>query len=130
MDPGSACNGGNPPGPGTTMRSGAKSTVAVKCKIPSSSKNPNWTAAVLRYLIISKNYNVGLLSGLGDSKLSRVLIAIHEKPEHNWTLDRLASIAGMSRAKFAAHFRLTINVLTIKIVKPAHCLIACKSQKL
>lgn len=64
---------------------------------------------LLRYLIVSKDFNVGILAGLGDAKLSKALIAIHENPSHHWTLNRLAVIAGMSRAKFASQFRQVIG---------------------
>lgn len=47
----------------------------------------------------------GSLAGLSDPKLSKVLLAVHEHPEHGWTLETMAELAGMSRARFAHHFR-------------------------
>ncbi len=47
----------------------------------------------------------GLLVGLADVKLARVLTAIHEAPGEAWSLPRLAQIAGMSRSAFAAAFK-------------------------
>jgi transcriptional regulator GlxA family with amidase domain len=34
---------------------------------------------------------------------------MHEAPKKSWTLDDLASIAGMSRTRFAEHFRTRIG---------------------
>lgn len=47
----------------------------------------------------------GSLAGLSDAKLSKALLAVHERPEHDWTLETMAALAGMSRARFAHHFR-------------------------
>jgi AraC-like DNA-binding protein len=47
----------------------------------------------------------GTLRGLSDQRLSKALMAMHQHPEERWDLDRLADTAGMSRARFAGHFR-------------------------
>lgn len=47
----------------------------------------------------------GSLAGLSDAKLSKALLAVHERPKHDWTLETMAALAGMSRARFAHHFR-------------------------
>lgn len=44
------------------------------------------------------------LSALEDPRLSRALAAMLERPEHPFTLEELADLAGMSRSGFAAHF--------------------------
>lgn len=46
----------------------------------------------------------GLLSGMRDPALARVLRAIHDNVRGNWTVADLARIAGMSRSAFAARF--------------------------
>jgi AraC-like DNA-binding protein len=46
----------------------------------------------------------GLLRGMRDPALARVLRAIHENVRTNWTVADLARIAGMSRSAFAARF--------------------------
>lgn len=46
----------------------------------------------------------GLLTGLANPKLARVLTAIHERPERPWSLKSMAETAGMSRSAFAASF--------------------------
>jgi AraC-like DNA-binding protein len=51
----------------------------------------------------------GLLAGLADPRLSKALAAIHAAPERAWTLESMAAAAGMSRARFAAHFLRTLG---------------------
>ncbi len=52
---------------------------------------------------------VGTLAGLADARLARALTAIHEAPGQPWTLERLAALAGLSRARFAARFADTVG---------------------
>lgn len=47
----------------------------------------------------------GTLAGLSDARLAPALTAIHEEPARGWTLEDMAVLAGMSRARFAVHFR-------------------------
>ncbi|MET0311000.1 MAG: AraC family transcriptional regulator, partial [Burkholderiaceae bacterium] len=47
----------------------------------------------------------GLINGLSDPRLARVLVALHETPGEAWTLERMAERAGMSRTTFATTFR-------------------------
>lgn len=47
----------------------------------------------------------GLLAGLADARLSRALVALHERPGEPWSLATMATCAGMSRSAFAARFR-------------------------
>lgn len=47
----------------------------------------------------------GLIAGLSDAKLSKVLVALHETPGQTWSLERMAACAGMSRTGFANRFR-------------------------
>lgn len=46
----------------------------------------------------------GLLNGLSDSRLSRAIVAIHERPEKVWRNEELAQIAGLSLSRFAELF--------------------------
>ena len=52
----------------------------------------------------------GILMGLSDSRLSRAIEAMHQHPETSWSLEQLAQFAGMSRARFAVHFRQTVGM--------------------
>jgi len=65
---------------------------------------------LLRYLMESDQGKAGILGALADSRLAKALVAMHERPECNWTLEDLADEAGMSRARFAHHFRETVGV--------------------
>ncbi|KAG1077910.1 hypothetical protein G6F40_016926 [Rhizopus arrhizus] len=42
------------------------------------------------------------MRGLSDARLARTLVAMHQAPQHEWTLPRMAATAGMSRSAFAA----------------------------
>ncbi len=52
----------------------------------------------------------GVLMGLADPRLAPAITAIHERPEHPWSLEELAHAAGMSRARFAGRFRDVVGV--------------------
>jgi transcriptional regulator GlxA family with amidase domain len=60
---------------------------------------------LLRDVVGRELVQSGTLRGLSDERLSKALMAMHQHPEGPWDLDRLAAVAGMSRARFAAHFR-------------------------
>ena len=65
---------------------------------------------ILRDLMDQRRLDVGLLAGLADPKLSRAINAIHEHPDHDWTLERMAVAAAMSRARFAKHFHDVVGM--------------------
>jgi AraC-like DNA-binding protein len=52
----------------------------------------------------------GVLMGLSDPRLSRAIEVMHKHPETSWSLEQLAQRAGMSRARFAAHFRQVVGM--------------------
>lgn len=47
----------------------------------------------------------GLVMGLNDPRLARALVALHDTPQDDWTLARMAAVAGMSRSAFAEAFK-------------------------
>jgi AraC-like DNA-binding protein len=65
---------------------------------------------LLRNAAAEKLIDKGILVGLADPRLAKVIGAIHQQPEHPWTLEGMAEIAGMSRARFAVHFRDTVGI--------------------
>ena len=69
---------------------------------------------VFRYLIRTKAIPTGITKALADERLLRAINAMHNKPERAWTLESLATVAGMSRASFANHFRETTQVTPIE----------------
>lgn len=60
---------------------------------------------LLRYCMDLNITKGGVLSGLSDVRLAKVLNAIHEDPAREWDLNTMAELAGMSRARFAVRFR-------------------------
>lgn len=64
---------------------------------------------LLRYLMDEQLAPSGLLAGLADPRLAKAIAAMHDAPRQAWTLDALATTAGMSRARFAAHFHELIG---------------------
>ncbi|QGX40979.1 AraC family transcriptional regulator [Permianibacter aggregans] len=65
---------------------------------------------ILRHLMANQSMSTGLLSGLADPQLAPVLTSMHEQPAEAWTLERLARLAGMSRASFARHFHERVGM--------------------
>jgi hypothetical protein len=59
---------------------------------------------LLRHAIEHGLLRLGVVAGLADARRAKVLNAMHAAPERPWTLQGLADLAGMSRARFAAHF--------------------------
>ena len=64
---------------------------------------------LLRDAVGRKLVQSGTLRGLSDERLSKALMTMHQHPERPWDLGRLADAAGMSRARFAAHFREVVG---------------------
>jgi AraC-like DNA-binding protein len=60
---------------------------------------------VLRYCLDHGLARGGTLAALADARLARTMAALHDNPAHPWDLEAMARLAGMSRARFAAHFR-------------------------
>lgn len=50
------------------------------------------------------------LKALKDPYLSKALAVMHDSPDVNWTIHKLAEVAGMSRSSFAEHFRQVVGV--------------------
>jgi AraC-like DNA-binding protein len=53
--------------------------------------------------------STGLLHGLSQPRLSRALVAMHERPGEHWSLQGMAECAGMSRSAFAALFKQAVG---------------------
>lgn len=65
---------------------------------------------VLRQLMESNEIRAGMLAGLAHRQLRLAIIAMHEGPQKEWSLDELARVSGMSRSAFASGFRDTVGV--------------------
>ena len=64
---------------------------------------------IVRTLMNSDRVDDGLLAGMSHPQLAKSLVAIHEAPARDWSLERLARTAGMSRSAFAVAFRDTVG---------------------
>lgn len=64
---------------------------------------------LLRELMNQGRLHSGLLAGLADRRLAKAINGLHAEPAKAWSLEELAAIAGMSRARFAARFRATVG---------------------
>lgn len=51
----------------------------------------------------------GWLGGLSDTRIARVLRAIHEQPRQQWRIEALAKLAGMSRSSFCERFNTLVG---------------------
>ncbi|MFS1702415.1 AraC family transcriptional regulator [Aestuariibacter sp. GS-14] len=60
---------------------------------------------ILRHATEHGNLQEGTVSAINHPQMSRVINQIHQDPAYHWTLDNLASIAAMSRSKFAEQFK-------------------------
>jgi AraC-like DNA-binding protein len=59
---------------------------------------------VVRRCDVNGDFMRSLLGCWSDPRIARVLIAIYRAPQERWTLERLASVACMSRSVFAKRF--------------------------
>lgn len=64
---------------------------------------------ILRELMVQGQVQAGLLAGMAHERLRKALVAMHEAPQQEWTLEDLADRAGMSRTVFATSFRDTLG---------------------
>ena len=50
------------------------------------------------------------LKAMKDPFLTKALVAMHEMPNENWTINKLAEVAGMSRSSFAQRFKEVVGI--------------------
>ncbi|MGQ8365120.1 cupin domain-containing protein [Glaciecola sp. 1036] len=65
---------------------------------------------ILRYVLENELVKGGILAALTHPMMAKVISAMHNRPEENWTVDSLAEIAAMSRSRFAATFKSVVGV--------------------
>ena len=70
--------------------------------------------ALRLYLSAPTTQEAGWLFALADKRLGAAIAAMHGAPGERWTLQSLASVAGMSRTAFAVTFRQTVGVSPIE----------------
>lgn len=64
---------------------------------------------MLRHVVESGSLESGVVAGLADIRIAKAMQAMHVDPARQWTLQDLATLAGMSRARFAAHFAKVVG---------------------
>jgi AraC-like DNA-binding protein len=65
--------------------------------------------ALRAYLASAGSHPVGWLGGLADERLAVAMRLIHGNPSEKWTVDGLATAAGMSRSAFAKRFKTLVG---------------------
>lgn len=50
------------------------------------------------------------LQAMKDPYLAKALTVMHDAPDQNWTIHKLAEVAGMSRSSFAQRFKDTVGM--------------------
>lgn len=65
---------------------------------------------VLRVLMETGQVKMGMIAGLRHPQLRKAIVAMHEQPGKEWSLEELGEQAGMSRSAFANAFRDTVGV--------------------
>lgn len=61
------------------------------------------------YIGTGTDRHAGWLGAVADSQIGNALRALHEKTEHAWTIESLATTVGMSRSAFALRFKTLIG---------------------
>ena len=67
------------------------------------------------------------LAGFADPQISRALDAFHEAPNHDWTIEKLAREAGVSRTGFAVRFSDKMGVTPMQYLTSWRMQVACRS---
>jgi AraC-like DNA-binding protein len=62
------------------------------------------------------NGKIGWLRAIFDPRIGKALGAIHESVDKPWTLDSLATTAGMSRSAFASHFKRLVGQTPLEFI--------------
>ncbi|WP_120497686.1 AraC family transcriptional regulator [Kiloniella sp. EL199] len=70
---------------------------------------------LVRRLSLDLDYKQkGFIAALSDIQLSKALNVIHQTPQKAWTVNSLAQIAGMSRARFSDYFTRLVGLPPIE----------------
>jgi AraC-like DNA-binding protein len=73
--------------------------------------------AIRAHLSTSETTAAGWLRALDDPPLARALQAVHADPAADWTVERMAQEAGLSRSAFAARFADTVGETPMDYVR-------------
>ena len=84
---------------------------------------------LLRHCIAHGVASSGTLAGLADVRIAKVMQAMHDEPSRAWTLEDMADTAGMSRARFAAHFKALTGTTPANYLASWRLMLAQKLMK-
>lgn len=73
---------------------------------------------------LSESEGIGWLFALSDKRVGAAIQAIHREPSRRWTVEALATEAGMSRSGFAARFRQLVGESPIEYLTQWRMLLA------
>lgn len=82
--------------------------------------------ALRSFLDASDNLPKGWFLALSDRIISPAIQAIHARPEHSWSLEELARLAGASRTVFAQRFKSVVGITTIDYLSHWRMLLAAE----
>jgi len=71
---------------------------------------------VIRATLNSATENIPFLSAFTDTRINRVLSAIHSDPAFNWNVEKLGKVANMSRSSFSNRFTELANMTPLQYV--------------
>ena len=86
-------------------------------------------AQAMRTYLSSDAAKSTVLAGYADKMLAKAIKAIHQSPEYPWTLDELASVAGLSRTTFASRFKEMLSITPLNYMTQWRMQIARQSLK-
>ena len=78
-------------------------------------------------LYLNESKGIGWLFALSDKRVGAAIKAIHREPSRRWTVQTLATEAGMSRSGFAAQFRQLVGESPIEYLTKWRMLLAGRS---
>lgn len=69
---------------------------------------------IFRWLMKGNHVPNGLLAGMAQPQIARSLVAMHANPALDWSLEKLAKEAGMSRSVYASNFRKILDTTPLE----------------
>ena len=89
---------------------------------------------IIRAFVDQENIEQGFLMALKDERISSSLKSMHEFPEKEWTIEQLATKAGMSRSLYCKEFKKSVGETPMsyltnwRIIKSKEFLLAAKEN--
>ena len=81
---------------------------------------------IFRIYLSSEKSEKNWLIALSDAKLSKAIEAVHSSYQMDWSLEKLAEVAGMSRSGFALNFKKEVGIPPMDYLANWRIQIACE----